>query len=188
MNWSPSCSPLCAQRKRTAHERAKDLFASGEFSSGRKWADDAPKEKLDTNTVNLIASGACGAFVHGLEDEMFGEVPHVLTERILTELVKLRAKKTSVVCMYSEVRIAAVEALCKLARSSPSFAEKCLDFLVDMFNDEIEEVRLQSIHVLREISTHITLREDQLDTVLAVLEVQTQHHHPLMFFQLNIRH
>nr|XP_046244100.1 integrator complex subunit 4 [Scatophagus argus] len=128
------------RRKRTAHERAKDLFISGEFSSGRKWADDAPKEKLDTNTVNLIASGACGAFVHGLEDEMF------------------------------EVRIAAVEALCKLARSSPSFAEKCLDFLVDMFNDEIEEVRLQSIHVLREISTHITLREDQLDTVLAVLE------------------
>lgn len=40
-----------------------------------------------------------------------------------------------------------------------------------MFNDEIEEVRLQSIHVLRQISTHITLREDQLDTVLAVLEV-----------------
>ncbi|XP_053728703.1 integrator complex subunit 4 isoform X1 [Synchiropus splendidus] len=128
------------RRKRTAHERARELFASGEFSSGRKWADDAPKEKLDTNTVNLIASGACGAFVHGLEDEMF------------------------------EVRIAAVEALCQLARSSPSFAEKCLDFLVDMFNDEIEEVRLQSIHVLREISTHITLREDQLDTVLAVLE------------------
>uniref|UniRef100_A0A4W6FFY0 Integrator complex subunit 4 n=1 Tax=Lates calcarifer TaxID=8187 RepID=A0A4W6FFY0_LATCA len=128
------------RRKRTAHERAKELFTSGEFSSGRKWADDAPKEKLDTNTVNLIASGACGAFVHGLEDEMF------------------------------EVRIAAVEALCKLARSSPSFAEKCLDFLVDMFNDEIEEVRLQSIHVLREISMHITLREDQLDTVLAVLE------------------
>ncbi|KAK7882134.1 hypothetical protein WMY93_028308 [Mugilogobius chulae] len=128
------------RRKRTAHERAKELFASGEFSSGRKWADDAPKEKLDTNTVNLMASGACGAFVHGLEDEMF------------------------------EVRIAAVEALCQLARSSAGFAEKCLDFLVDMFNDEIEEVRLQSIHVLREISTHITLREDQLDTVLAVLE------------------
>ncbi|XP_075968071.1 integrator complex subunit 4 isoform X1 [Anarhichas minor] len=128
------------RRKRTAHERAKELFTSGEFSSGRKWADDAPKEKLDRNTVYLIASGACGAFVHGLEDEMF------------------------------EVRIAAVEALSQLARSSTSFAEKCLDFLVDMFNDEIEEVRLQSIHVLREISTHITLREDQLDTVLAVLE------------------
>lgn len=66
-----------------------------------------------------------------------------------------------------------MEALCSLAQSSPSFAEKCLDFLVDMFNDEIEEVRLQSIHALRQISTHITLREDQLDTVLAVLEVRT---------------
>lgn len=80
-------------------------------------------------------------------------------------------------CFVTEVRISAVEALCSLAQSSPSFAEKCLDFLVDMFNDEIEEVRLQSIHALRQISTHITLREDQLDTVLAVLEVwQTVHH------------
>ncbi|KFQ71803.1 Integrator complex subunit 4, partial [Phaethon lepturus] len=128
------------RRKRTAHERAKELYSSGEFSSGRKWGDDAPKEEIDTGAVNLIESGACGAFVHGLEDEMY------------------------------EVRIAAVEALCMLAQSSPSFAEKCLDFLVDMFNDEIEEVRLQSIHTMRKISNNITLREDQLDTVLAVLE------------------
>ncbi|XP_064880591.1 integrator complex subunit 4-like isoform X4 [Oncorhynchus nerka] len=108
-----------------------------EFSSGRKWADDAPKEKVDTSAVNLIASGACGAFVHGLEDEMY------------------------------EVRIAAVDAFSALAQSSASFAEMCLDD--EMFNDEIEAVRLQSIHVLRQISTN-TLREDQLDTVLAVLE------------------
>ncbi|XP_070986588.1 integrator complex subunit 4-like [Oncorhynchus clarkii lewisi] len=127
------------RRKRIAHERAKELYASGEFSSGRKWADDAPKEKVDTSAVNLIASGACGAFVHGLEDEMY------------------------------EVRIAAVDAFSALAQSSASFAEMCLDSLVDMFNDEIEAVRLQSIHVLRQISTN-TLREDQLDTALAVLE------------------
>lgn len=169
---------LCVQRKRTAHERAKDLFASGEFSSGRKWADDAPKEKLDSNTVNLIASGACGAFVHGLEDEMFGTwntVPkccNILTSPFFTSpFYDFMLSDLSLFNVISEVRIAAVEALCKLARSSASFAEKCLDFLVDMFNDEIEEVRLESIHVLREISTHITLREDQLDTVLAVLEV-----------------
>ncbi|KAM5180018.1 integrator complex subunit 4 isoform 1-T1 [Mantella aurantiaca] len=128
------------RRKRTAHERAKELYSSGEFSSGRKWGDDAPREELDTEAVNLIESGACGAFVHGLEDEMY------------------------------EVRIAAVESLCLLARSSPPFAEKCLDFLVDMFNDEIEEVRLQSIHTMRKISNNITLREDQLETILAVLE------------------
>lgn len=63
---------IVSQRKRTAHERAKELYASGEFSSGRRWADDAPKEKVDTTGVNLIDSGACGAFVHGLEDEMYG--------------------------------------------------------------------------------------------------------------------
>lgn len=61
------------QRKRTAHERAKELYSSGEFSSGRKWGDDAPKEEIDTGAVNLIQSGACGAFVHGLEDEMYGK-------------------------------------------------------------------------------------------------------------------
>lgn len=81
-----------------------------------------------------------------------------------------------------------------LAQSSPSFAEKCLDFLVDMFNDEIEEVRLQSIHTMRKISNNITLREDQLDTVLAVLEVSLlcisssipTEHHFFFFFKPGI--
>uniref|UniRef100_A0A8C0KVC0 Integrator complex subunit 4 n=1 Tax=Canis lupus dingo TaxID=286419 RepID=A0A8C0KVC0_CANLU len=130
------------RRKRTTRERAEELYRSEEFSSGRKWGGDAPKEEIDTGAVNLMESGACGAFVPGLEDEMY------------------------------EVRIAAVEALCMLAQSSPSFAEKCRpDFPVDMFNDEIEEVRLQSIHSMRKISKNITLREDQLGTLMEVLEV-----------------
>ena len=189
-----------SQRKRTAHERAKELYASGEFSSGRKWADDAPKEKVDTSAVNLIASGACGAFVHGLEDEMYGKSAcvsvslfGVVSVCVMFCLFLWRLRESVCFCVrmgfmcvnYNvpmcvlsvEVRIAAVDALSALAQSSASFAEKCLDFLVDMFNDEIEEVRLQSIHVLRQISTNITLREDQLDTVLAVLEVtQTNTH------------
>ena len=71
---SPASGNYCLlQRKRTAHERAKELYSSGEFSSGRKWGDDAPKEEIDTGAVNLIESGACGAFVHGLEDEMYGK-------------------------------------------------------------------------------------------------------------------
>ena len=44
----------------------------GEWSTGKLWADDAPKEELDAEAVNLISSGACGAFVHGLEDEYLG--------------------------------------------------------------------------------------------------------------------
>ena len=33
--------------KKTAHERQAALVTSGEWSSGKKWADDAPKEEVD---------------------------------------------------------------------------------------------------------------------------------------------
>jgi integrator complex subunit 4 len=42
---------------------------------------------------------------------------------------------------------------------------------VDMFNDEIEEVRLKAIDSLTKISRHIVLWEDQLETILGALEV-----------------
>ena len=37
--------------------------------AGNKWADDKPREELDPDSVNVMSFGACGAFVHGLEDE-----------------------------------------------------------------------------------------------------------------------
>lgn len=42
------------------------------WSTGQKWADDAPKEELDPDSINVMSIGACGAFVHGLEDEFSG--------------------------------------------------------------------------------------------------------------------
>ncbi|XP_033119537.1 integrator complex subunit 4-like isoform X2 [Anneissia japonica] len=128
------------RRKRTAHERQKEQFVSGEWSSGKKWADDAPKEELDPEGVTLMDTGACGAFVHGLEDE------------------------------FLEVRHAALDSLCELAGQSPTFAVLSLDYLVDMLNDEIESVRLNAVHSLHKISKDIVLREDQLETVLNGLE------------------
>ncbi|KAK4880692.1 hypothetical protein RN001_008838 [Aquatica leii] len=128
------------RRKRTAHELAWENVTSGEWASGKKWADDAPKEMVDADSINLMSSGACGAFVHGLEDE------------------------------FLEVRTAAVESLCQLAMNNPDFANLSLDFLVDMFNDEIEDVRLMAIDSLRRISEHIILRDDQLETILGALE------------------
>ncbi|CAH2209477.1 jg18862, partial [Pararge aegeria aegeria] len=50
------------------------------------------------------------------------------------------------------------------------FAITSLDFLVDMFNDEIEDVRLRAIDSLTRISHHIVLREDQLEIILGALE------------------
>nr|XP_023015747.1 integrator complex subunit 4 [Leptinotarsa decemlineata] len=128
------------RRKRTAHELAWENVTSGEWASGKKWADDAPKEVIDADSISLMSSGACGAFVHGLEDE------------------------------FLEVRSAAVESLCQLSISNPQFANMALDFLVDMFNDEIEDVRLKAIDSLRMISEHIILRDDQLETILGAVE------------------
>ncbi|KAF2888356.1 hypothetical protein ILUMI_17817 [Ignelater luminosus] len=128
------------RRKRTAHELAWENVTSGEWASGKKWADDAPREVVDADSINLMSSGACGAFVHGLEDE------------------------------FLEVRTATVESLCQLAIKNPDFANLSLDFLVDMFNDEIEDVRLIAIDSLRRISEHIILRDDQLETILGALE------------------
>ncbi|XP_037725389.1 integrator complex subunit 4 [Drosophila subpulchrella] len=128
------------RRKRTAHERGARLVTSGEWSSGKRWADDAPQEHLDARSISIIASGACGALIHGLEDE------------------------------FLEVRTAAVVSMCKLALSRPDFAVTSLDFLVDMFNDEIEDVRLKAIYSLTAIARHIVLREDQLEIMLGSLE------------------
>ena len=71
----------------------------------------------------------------------------------------------------TEVRSASLDSLCQLALFSPQFATLSLDFLVDMFNDEIEEVRLKAIECITKISKFIILREDQLEIVLGVLEV-----------------
>ena len=71
----------------------------------------------------------------------------------------------------TEVRNAAVDSLCELATHSPMFAKLSQDFLVDMFNDEIEAVRLNAINSLCKICHHFLLREDQLDIMLNVLKV-----------------
>lgn len=83
---------------------------------------------------------SAGAFVHGLEDE----------------------------CL--EVRSASLDAIALLAQDSPLFANQCLDFLVDMFNDEIEDVRLKAVQVLQRIVSLIRLQEDQLHEILHALK------------------
>lgn len=74
--------------------------------------------------------------------------------------------------MYSEVREAAIESLCILAESNSAFARQTQDFLVDMFNDEIEEVRLLAIQSLCKISQHLCLRADQVEIITGVIKVR----------------
>ena len=69
------------------------------------------------------------------------------------------------------MRSAAIDSMCRLGVSSSVFAEQCLDYLVDMFNDEIQAVRLKSISSLGLITATMVLRDDQLETVLGILDV-----------------
>ncbi|PVD19006.1 hypothetical protein C0Q70_21565 [Pomacea canaliculata] len=128
------------RRKVSAHDRAKENFQSGEWATGARWADDKPREALDADSVSLMNIGACGAFVHGLEDE------------------------------YLEVRNAALDSLCELAYQSPKFAVLSQDSIIDMVNDEIESVRLNAINSLRKLTRHLILRDDQLEIILGVLQ------------------
>ena len=121
--------------------RQKQLVSS-EWTSSTIDKGSSDSVVTDEDNLNLLATGACGAFIHGLEDE------------------------------FLEVRADAVDSLCQLALKCPKFAAKSIDFLVDMFNDEIESVRLKAIQALGKITHYVLLGDDQIDIVLSVIEVK----------------
>lgn len=86
-----------SQKKRSAHERAWENVTSGEWASGKKWADDAPREAIDADQINLMSSGACGAFVHGLEDEFLGKIFFYLCLKI-GKLIKNYSEQMILLC------------------------------------------------------------------------------------------
>lgn len=47
--------------------------ATGNYIRGKGYTQDKPKEQLEEDQVNIMKSGAYGAFVHGLEDEFLGK-------------------------------------------------------------------------------------------------------------------
>ena len=65
---------IVLKRKKTDHEQQRDLHASG-LKGSERWATRTSKHVVSSSDVNpedvsLIDSGACGAFVYGLEDEL----------------------------------------------------------------------------------------------------------------------
>lgn len=120
--------------------RGEDGGGGGQWSTGKTWGDNNPSQnELEKEEIKLMNTGSCGVFVRALEDE------------------------------FMEVRTAGVDSLCELANQNAAFAYMSTDFLVDMFNDEIENVRLNSINSLIKIHQYVDLREDQLDTILECL-------------------
>ncbi|KFH65074.1 hypothetical protein MVEG_08555 [Podila verticillata NRRL 6337] len=99
-------------------------------------------QDVTAQTVKLLDSGACGAFVHGLEDE------------------------------FQEVRSAAITSICELCMHNPEFSLLAVDYLVDMFMDDIDHVRLNALTSLCKIGNKapITFDTEQLQIALGVLE------------------
>ena len=139
---------------RKSNQQKNKQLVSSEWSAKLATTSSAVSNQPASSQINLqneggdeeyfnlmTSSGACGAFIHGLEDE------------------------------YHEVRILSEESLLNLAINCPEFAAKSIDFLVDMFNDEIESVRLKAIKSLSMITHFILLRDDQIDVILSIMEV-----------------
>ncbi|KAI8642763.1 armadillo-type protein [Parasitella parasitica] len=97
---------------------------------------------VESDEFHILDSGACGSFIHGLEDE------------------------------FQEVRNAAIDSICELCMYNEQLTKKAVEFLVDMFNDDIDKIRLNAIHSLRKIGTKSTLEfdEEQLEIAVGALE------------------
>ncbi|CAG8544290.1 13556_t:CDS:10 [Funneliformis caledonium] len=102
-----------------------------------------PEGDIDVESaeVRLLKSSANGAFIHGLEDS------------------------------FQDVRNAAIDSICELSMHNQKFSKRAVEFLVDMFQDEIDFVRLNSIISLRKIGTlqPIELDSELLQITLSVL-------------------
>src|SRR4051812_41288979 len=77
------------KRCKSSQERQKQLVSSEWSATVASSSTSADATITEEDSLNLIASGACGAFIHGFEDE------------------------------YLEVRTPSVEAMCKLALNCP---------------------------------------------------------------------
>ncbi|PRP82098.1 hypothetical protein PROFUN_03788 [Planoprotostelium fungivorum] len=110
------------------------------LSRGKGREQQAEDEIIFSEEDVNLDNGAIGVFIQCLEDEFW------------------------------EVRNAALDAICELSLQSQSFAHRSVDFLVDMFNDEIDRVRINAINSLRKMEHRVRLRENQLHIVLSALE------------------
>lgn len=122
-----------------------------------KWPPGAAKdlgvsEAVPSRTIDLsklrdpdiritsLGAMAAGAFAHAAEDEFF------------------------------VVREAAIESLQQLSAECRAFSDAALGLLTDMLNDPIDQVRVRAICALGRVSARSTLMDEQLRTVLSVLD------------------
>ncbi|TNV86907.1 hypothetical protein FGO68_gene4412 [Halteria grandinella] len=64
------------------------------------------------------------------------------------------------------VRIAGIKAMSSFAKQVQSMRKLCLNFLIDMLNDEIDEVRIGALHGISGFNEILALNDEEVDSVL----------------------
>jgi hypothetical protein len=64
------------------------------------------------------------------------------------------------------VRLAGIEAMACFGKSCPEVRSRCLKFLIDMLNDEINDVRIGALHGIQSFNKVLSLNDYEVDTVL----------------------
>ena len=84
-------------------------------------------EEYLSQEFRLLDLGAAGAFIHAFEDE------------------------------FSVVRYNSISSIRSLAEGSEKFAKTSIEYLIDMMNDEIDDVRCNALDVLCHLAQKYTL-------------------------------
>ena len=64
------------------------------------------------------------------------------------------------------VRLAGIRAMSVFAAKCPQIRSRCLRFLIDMLNDEIDEVRVGALHGISRFNEVLILNDYEVETVL----------------------
>lgn len=64
------------------------------------------------------------------------------------------------------VRISGINAMSHFAKQVKEIRQKCLNFLIDILNDEIDEVRIGALHGIAHFNDISELKEYEVNIVL----------------------
>jgi len=64
------------------------------------------------------------------------------------------------------VRLAGIRAMGRFAARVQSVRKRCLNFLIDMLNDEIDEVRIGALHAIEQFNEILSISDYEVDIVL----------------------
>ncbi|KAI8911805.1 armadillo-type protein [Gorgonomyces haynaldii] len=98
--------------------------------------------EMQSEFFEITRSAMCGAFIHGLEDE------------------------------FKSVRLATINSIRELSLTSESVAKKAIPYLIDMFNDEHPDLRLEAVLAIHRIGSKwgIQIQDDLLDSITMALQ------------------